>query len=133
MEKTLFLIKPDGVKRKLIGKIIQRIEEKNLTIEELKLMELKKELAEKHYEEHQGKIFYEKLLAFMCNGPLIAMVICGNEAVKVCRKMAGATNFIEAEQGTIRGDFALDIRQNIVHTSDSLKSAKREIKLFFDK
>ncbi len=131
MEKTFMLIKPDGVKRKLVGNIIKKIEDKGLTISKLVLMEVTKELAELHYKEHRKKSFYEKLIKFITSGPVIAMVIQGDDVVEIIRKLAGKTNPKEANYGTIRGDFAFDLTENVVHTSDSIENAEREIENFF--
>jgi Nucleoside diphosphate kinase len=131
MEKTLILIKPDGVKRSLIGEIIGRIEQKGLSIAELKMVALKREIAEAHYKEHQDKPFFGELVEFMVSGPVVALIVEGKNAIKAMRTMMGATNPLEAEVGTIRGDFALETSANLVHGSDSLESAQREIELFF--
>ncbi|MCQ6253937.1 nucleoside-diphosphate kinase [Methanocaldococcus sp.] len=130
-ERTFVAIKPDAVKRKLIGKIIERFENKGFEIVAMKMIKLNKELAEKYYEEHKGKEFYERLINFMTSGRIVVMVIEGENAISVVRKMIGKTNPSEAEPGTIRGDFALSTPDNVIHASDSKKSAEREIKLFF--
>jgi Nucleoside diphosphate kinase len=131
MEKTLILIKPDGVRRSLIGEIIGRIERKGLSIAELKMVALKREIAEAHYKEHQDKPFFGELVEFMVSGPVVALIVEGKNAIKAMRTMMGATNPLEAEVGTIRGDFSLETSANLVHGSDSLESAQREIELFF--
>jgi len=131
MEKTLVLIKPDGVQRGLIGEIITRFERKGLKIDAMKLLTMSRKLAEEHYAEHVGKPFYEKLVNFMTSGPIVAMVIEGREAIKVVRKLAGATDPVEAEPGTIRGDFSTLEPANTLHASDSPEAAEREIKRFF--
>ncbi len=131
MEETLVLLKPDAVARGLCGHIIARFEQRGLTIIGLKMLRLSKEQAEKHYEEHHGKPFFSELINFITSGQLIAMVVCGENAVKVVRSMMGPTNPLEAAPGTIRGDFALTTGNNIVHGSDSLVSATKEIKIFF--
>ncbi len=130
-EKTFVMLKPDAVKRKFIGKIIQRFEDKGFEILNMKMMKISRELAEKHYEEHKGKDFYEGLVNFIISGRVVAMIIEGENAISAVRKMVGKTNPLEAEAGTIRGDFAYSTPDNIIHASDSKKSAEREIKLFF--
>lgn len=131
MEQTLLIIKPDGVKRKLIGEIIRRVEKKNLNILDLKMEKISLEKAEKHYEIHREKEFYGKLIAFITSGPVILMIIEGKKAIEIVRKMAGETKPEKAELGSIRGDYSMDILENIVHTSDSYDSAKKEISNFF--
>ncbi len=131
MEKTLVLIKPDGVERGLIGEIITRFEKKGLKISAMKILTMSRSLAEEHYAEHIGKPFYERLVKFMTSGPIVAMVLEGREAIKVVRKLAGATDPVEAEPGTIRGDFSVSEPANTLHASDSMESAEREIKRFF--
>ena len=130
-QKTLIILKPDAVKRKLVGEIIRRFEAKGLSIAQMKLMTVSRELAETHYGEHKGKPFYEELVGFITGGPAVAMVLEGPEAVKIARLMMGATKFTDALPGTIRGDFAHDLTANLVHGSDSPESAAREVKLFF--
>lgn len=125
------MIKPDGVQRKLIGEVIKRIEKRGLDIEKLKLMLLEKEMAERHYVQHKGRPFFDGLIDYVTSGPVVAMVISGESAIAVVRKMMGATDPAQAEPGTVRGDFALDISENIVHSSDSKESAEKEISLFF--
>lgn len=131
MEKTLILIKPDGVKRKLIGKIIGRIEAKGLQVEEMKMMMLSGEVAEAHYEEHRDKPFFSSLVEFMISGRIVAMIVSGEGAIKGMRNLMGATNPLESAPGSIRGDFGLEMSKNLIHGSDSLESAEREIDLFF--
>ena len=131
MERTLILIKPDGVRRGLIGEIVRRIERKGLRIIALKMIRVTKELAERHYAEHVEKPFFPELRAFITSGPTVAMVVQGDEAVGLSRKLMGATKFTEAEAGTIRGDFAFSMTENLVHGSDSTESSAREIGLFF--
>ncbi|HDP69443.1 MAG TPA: nucleoside-diphosphate kinase [Actinobacteria bacterium] len=131
MEKTFLMIKPDGVGKKLVGEVLGRIERRGLVIEEMKLMRLDKEMAEEHYAQHRDQPFFDDLINYVISGAVVAMVVSGKNAVSVIRKMIGATNPFEAEPGTIRGDFALDVSENIVHGSDSAESAKREILLFF--
>jgi nucleoside-diphosphate kinase len=131
-ERTLALIKPDGVERRLIGEIISRIERKGLTIVALQLRHIGQELASQHYAEHEGKPFFESLLQFITSGPVVAAIVEGPRAIAAVRQLAGATDPVEqATPGTIRGDFALETQFNLVHGSDSADSAKREIALWF--
>jgi nucleoside-diphosphate kinase len=130
-ERSLVLVKPDGVRRGLVGAVISRIERKGLRIVALELRTLQRSTAEVHYAEHQGKSFYESLVAFITSGPLVAMVVEGPRAIDSFRSLAGATDPLLAEPGTIRGDHALAVQQNIVHGSDSPDAAEREIKIFF--
>ena len=132
-EKTFVMLKPDAVRRKLIGKIIQRFEDKGFEILDMKMLTIPRNLAEKHYEEHRGKEFYEKLVDFITSGRVIAMVIEGECAISAVRRMVGKTNPLEADSGTIRGDFAYSTPNNVIHASDSEESAEREINLFFGK
>jgi nucleoside-diphosphate kinase len=131
MDRTLILVKPDAFERGLTGDIIARFERKGLRITALKHMQMEKDLAGQHYAEHEGKPFFGELVDFITSGPLIAMVLEGYEAVKAARQVIGATNPLEAAPGSIRGDFALEVGQNMVHGSDSNESAEREAKLFF--
>lgn len=131
MQKTFVMIKPDAVQRNLIGEIIGRLEKKGLKLVAAKMMILSREMAEKHYAEHKGKSFFDDLVEFITSGPVMAMVWEGIEAVKVVRKLMGNTDPQEAAPGTFRGDYALFTGNNIVHGSDSLESASREISLFF--
>ena len=131
MQRTFLAIKPDGVQRGLIGKIILRLEEKGFKLIGLKLMKVSNELAQKHYGEHKDKPFFKGLVSFITSGPIVAMVWEGKDIVSSLRKMMGKTNPLDADLGTIRGDFAVDIGKNVVHGSDSEESAKREIALFF--
>lgn len=132
MEKTLVLIKPDAVERKLVGDIVTRYESKNLTIDDIKFFSGdRKELLEIHYEEHKGKGFYDELIEFMNSGKLIAIVASGENAIDTVRKINGKTHFMEAELGSIRGDYAYSLTKNLVHGSDSLESAGREISIWF--
>jgi nucleoside-diphosphate kinase len=131
MDRTLILVKPDAFERGLTGEIIARFERKGLRIAALKQMQMHKELAGQHYAEHEGKPFFGELVDFITSGPLIAMVLEGYEAVKAARQVIGATNPLEAAPGSIRGDLALEVGQNMVHGSDSNESAEREAKLFF--
>lgn len=131
MEKTLLVIKPDAVERKLIGDIIQRVERKGLEIKALKMERIALEKAEKHYEVHKEKEFYNDLINFITSGPVVLMVIEGENCVQIVRQMAGSTSPLDAIPGSIRGDYSIDLLKNIVHTSDSVESSKREIKNFF--
>ena len=131
MQKTFLAIKPDGVQRGLIGKIILRLEEKGFKLIGLKLMKVTNELAQKHYGEHKDKPFFKGLVSFITSGPIVAMAWEGKDIVSSLRKMMGKTNPLDADLGTVRGDFAVDIGKNVVHGSDSEESAKREIALFF--
>jgi nucleoside-diphosphate kinase len=130
-ERTLVLVKPDGVRRRLIGEVIARIERKGLAITRLELRTIGEDLAEQHYVEHADKPFFSDLVAFITGGPLVAMVVEGDGAVAAMRQIMGATNPLEAVPGSLRGDFATAIGENIVHGSDSVGSGEREINLFF--
>jgi len=134
-ERSLILVKPDGVRRSLVGEVIRRIEQKGYHVVALKMMNADRALLEKHYAEHQGKPFFEPLLEFMLSGPIVALVAEGNRVIEGFRKLAGTTDPTTAEPGTIRGDLARDqgtkVVQNIVHGSDSPESAAREISIFF--
>ena len=131
MEKTLVLIKPDGVERHLIGQIISIYEAKGLDIIALKMLKPTKEIAEQHYCEHRDKPFFKDLVNFITRGKVCAIIIQGENAVKTLRKINGATDPAEAETGTIRGRFALSKTENLVHASDSVESAEREIRIWF--
>ncbi len=131
MERTLVLLKPDCVQRRLMGRVIARFEDKGLRIAAMKLMRMTPELARRHYAEHVAKGWYPELEAFITGGPLVAMVIAGPEAIAVVRSMAGATNGLKAAAGTIRGDFSASQQMNLVHASDGPDSAQRELALFF--
>ena len=131
MEETLVLVKGDGVRRRLIGEIIRRIEAKSLDIATLQLMDVSRELAEEHYAEHREKPFFEELVEFITSTPVVAMRVRGEGAIKVMRTLMGSTNPAEAPPGTIRGDLALSLPDNLVHGSDSPESAERELGLFF--
>ncbi len=133
MEKTLLIIKPDGVERGLVGEILGRVERKGLKISALKMEKISIEKAKYHYAEHKGKDFYKSLMEFITASPVVLAVVEGEKAIATIRKMAGATRALEAEAGTIRGDFAMDTTKNIVHTSDSPESAEKEIENFFNK
>ncbi len=134
-EKTLILVKPDGVARGLVGEVISRIEAKGYAIDSLRMLQADRALLEKHYAEHVGKPFYEPLVEFMMSGPIVAIVASGNRVIEGFRSLAGATDPTVAAPGTIRGDLARDqgtkVVQNIVHGSDSPESAAREIQIFF--
>jgi nucleoside-diphosphate kinase len=133
-ERTLLLIKPDGVERRLVGEIIGRIERKGLTVAALELRVVSDELASQHYAEHDGKPFFGSLLEFITSGPLVAAIVEGPRAVTALRQLVGGTDPVEkAAPGTIRGDFGLETQFNLVHGSDSPESAEREIGLWFDK
>ena len=131
MEQTLVLVKPDGVKKKLCGEILARYERKGLDIKALKLMQVPEELAAQHYAEHKDKPFFRELIDFITSGPVLAMVLSGENAVAAVRKLNGATNPLEAAPGTIRGDYGLLIIENVVHASDAPETAQREIALWF--
>src|SRR3954463_15380988 len=131
MDKTLILVKPDAFARNLTGEIIARFEGKGLRIVALKHMTMDAQLAEQHYAEHEGKPFFGELVTFITSGPLVALVLEGHETVKAARQVIGATNPLEAVPGSIRGDFALEVGQNMVHGSDANESAAREGALFF--
>jgi nucleoside-diphosphate kinase len=134
-EKTLILVKPDGVARGLVGEVISRIEAKGYAIDSLRMLQADRALLEKHYAEHVGKPFYEPLVEFMMSGPIVAIVASGNRVIEGFRSLAGATDPTVAAPGTIRGDLARDqgtkVMQNLVHGSDSPESAAREIQIFF--
>ncbi len=131
MERTFVMIKPDGVGRGLVGECIGRFERRGLKLLAVKIQRLTKEQAALHYKEHEGKPFYEGLMAFITSGPTIQMVWEGNDAVAQVRKMNGATNCLDADVGTIRGDFGLSYQKNLIHASDTLDTATREIGLYF--
>ena len=131
MERTLILVKPDAFARNLTGEIIARFERKGLRLAALKQMTMNRELAEQHYAEHEGKPFFDELVSFITSGPLVAMVLEGESAVRAARQVIGATNPLEANTGSIRGDFAVVVGQNLVHGSDAEQSAAREVGLFF--
>ncbi len=134
-ERTLILVKPDGVRRGLVGEVISRIETKGYVITSLRMLNADRSILEKHYEEHNGKPFFEPLLEFMSSGPIVAMIAEGERVIEGFRTMAGVTDPTAAAPGSIRGDLARDqgtkVVQNIVHGSDSVESAEREIKIFF--
>ncbi|BCU70542.1 nucleoside-diphosphate kinase [Stygiolobus caldivivus] len=130
-QRTFVMIKPDGVKRRLIGEIISRFEKRGFNIVAMKLIHMDRATAERLYEEHRGKSFYEELINYITSGPVVCMVIEGDEAVSVVRKMIGNTDPKDAPPGTIRGDFALSKSENVIHASDSEEKAKREMGIFF--
>ncbi len=131
LERTYAMVKPDGVKRGLVGEVVSRLEQKGFQIVGMKLMQIPRETAEKHYGEHQGKPFFEGLVSFITSGPVVAMVVEGENAILEWRKMMGATNPKDAALGTIRGDFASTIDENVAHGSDAPETAEREIGIFF--
>ncbi len=131
MQQTLILLKPDAVMRHLVGEILQRFERKGLRLAGLKLVHASRDLAAAHYAVHKGKPFYDSLLEFLTSGPTIAMVWSGREAVAVCRNLMGLTDGAKAPPGTIRGDYALSVQNNLVHGSDSPENAATEIALWF--
>jgi len=130
-QQTFVMVKPDGVRRRLVGEVVSRIEAKGYELKEMKLFTIDESLAKKHYAEHTEKPFFSELVTFVTSGPVVAMVVEGADAVAGMRGIMGATNPLEAVPGSIRGDFASLITENIVHGSDSLESAEREINLFF--
>jgi nucleoside-diphosphate kinase len=131
VERTLILVKPDAFARGLTGEIIARFERKGLRLAALSQMQMERQLAERHYAEHEGKPFYGELVDFITSGPLVAMVLEGERAVEAARQVIGATDPLQASPGSIRGDFAIEVGQNMVHGSDSPESAAREVGLFF--
>jgi nucleoside-diphosphate kinase len=131
MERTLVIVKPDGVQRGLIGPIIARLERRGLRFAALKLIQISPELAARHYAVHKGKPFYEPLIRFITSGPVVVAVIEGEDAIEIVRRTMGATNPAQAEPGTIRADFGLEIGRNLVHGSDGPETAAYEIPLFF--
>ncbi len=130
-ERTYAMVKPDGVKRGLVGEVVRRLEQKGFRIVGMKLMQIPREVAERHYGEHQGKPFFEGLVSFITSGPVVAMAVEGENAISEWRKMMGATNPKDAALGTIRGDFASTIDENVAHGSDAPETAEREIDIFF--
>ena len=130
-QRTLILVKPDGVQRSLVGDVISRIERKGLKVVALELRTIDADTAHAHYAEHAEKPFFGELVDFITSGPLVAIVAEGDRAIEAFRALAGATDPVKAAPGTIRGDYALQVSQNIVHGSDSPESAEREIKIFF--
>lgn len=132
MERTLIIIKPDGVQRGLIGEVIARFERRGLKVVGMKFMQIPREMAERHYSVHQGKSFYPGLVQYIISGPVVVAVLEGPKAISVTRSTVGATNPADAAPGTIRGDFALEIGFNMIHASDAPDTAEREIALFFN-
>jgi nucleoside-diphosphate kinase len=131
VERTLVLVKPDGMRRGLAGEIVSRFERRGLRLRGARLLKISRALAGQHYAEHRGKPFYEGLVSFITSGPTLALAVEGESAIRVVRTMMGATNPLDSAPGTIRGDFATELEENIVHGSDSKASAKRELALFF--
>jgi len=131
VQQTFIMVKPDGVRRRLVGEVVRRIEAKGYELKEMKLFTIDESLAKKHYAEHAEKPFFGELVTFITSGPVVAMVVEGPDAVTGMRQIVGATNPLEAAPGSIRGDFAAFITENLVHGSDSSESAEREINLFF--
>lgn len=131
MERTLIILKPDAVQRRLVGQILSRFEQKGLKIAAMKLTKIARETAETHYADHKGKPFYDGLVSFMTSEPVVSMVLEGHKAIEVCRKLMGATFGFAAEPGTIRGDYGISNQFNLVHGSDSPEAAKREVEIFF--
>ncbi len=131
MEKTLVLVKPDGVRRGLIGEVVSRFERLGFKVLDLKMMVIDEDLASRHYAEHVEKPFYGELVSYITSGPVVAMALEGESVVEIVRKIMGTTNAAQAAPGTIRGDFAVSLTENLVHGSDSVDSATRELGLFF--
>ena len=131
MPRTLVLFKPDCVQRRLVGTILARLEAKGLRIDGLKLVQVSRDLAERHYAEHRDRPFFPGLIGFITSGPVVAAVLSGPDAVAVVRRLMGKTNGAEAEPGTVRGDYSIDKQNNLVHGSDSPESADRELALWF--
>jgi nucleoside-diphosphate kinase len=131
VETTLVLVKPDGMRRGLAGEVLARLERRGLELRGARLMKITRSVAQRHYAEHRGKPFFGGLVSFITSGPVLALAVRGESAVSVVRTMMGATNPLDSAPGTIRGDFALELSENIVHGSDSKASAKRELGLFF--
>ncbi len=130
--KTFFMVKPDGVKRNIVGQIIDRVEQEGFKISKMKMMTISRELAEEHYGEHKDKPFFQDLVSFITSGSVVAMEVEGEDAVSEVRRIMGATNPSDADPGTIRADFATKLEENVVHGSDSKESAERELGLFFN-
>ena len=131
VESTLVLVKPDGVRRGIAGEIVARLERRGFELRGARLLKIPRALAQEHYAEHKGKPFFGDLVSFISSGPVLALAVRGESAISTVRTMMGATNPLDSAPGTIRGDFALELSENIVHGSDSKKSAKRELGLFF--
>ncbi len=132
METTFLMVKPDGVQRGVVGEVISRIEDRGLRITALKMMQIEREMAEEHYAEHEGKDFYGPLLEYITSGPVVAMAVKGKSSISMIRDMVGSTDPADADPGTIRGDYGIEIGRNIVHAADSEESAERELDIFFD-
>jgi len=130
-EQTLFIVKPDGVHRKLVGEVISRFEKKSFNIVKLRMLTFTRQMAEEFYSDHKSKPFFEELVSFITSGPVVAVVIEGNNAIATTRLMIGSTKSFEAASGTIRGDFGLGISDNIIHASDSKESFDKEVKVIF--
>ena len=131
MDRTLILVKPDAFARRLTGEIIARFERKGLQIAALRMMTVRDEMARRHYAEHEGKPFFDGLLDFITSGPLVAMIVEGPNAIAAARQLIGSTDGVEAAPGSIRGDYATEVRRNLVHGSDSSEAAEREIAIYF--
>jgi nucleoside-diphosphate kinase len=131
VETTLVLVKPDGMRRALAGEIVARLERRGFELRGARLLKIPRALAQRHYAEHKGKPFFGDLVSFISSGPVLALAVRGESAIGTVRTMMGATNPLDSAPGTIRGDYALELSENIVHGSDSKASAKRELKLFF--
>ena len=131
MQRTLIIFKPDCVQRRLVGPILQRFEAKGLRVAALKLLQVDRSLGEQHYGEHKGKPFYEPLVEFMASGPVVALIVEGERVIEGLRALAGPTDPIAAAPGSIRGDYGVIVRENLIHASDSEESAEREVKIFF--
>lgn len=131
-ESTLLIVKPDGVRRGLIGEVVRRVEAKGLSIDEMRMFTMPRETAEQHYAEHRDKPFFDELVGFITSGPVVVAKITGDEAIACWRTLMGPTNPVDAPPGSIRGDLATQIGENLVHGSDSPTSAERELALFFD-
>jgi nucleoside-diphosphate kinase len=132
LERTLIIIKPDAVQRGLIGQIIHRFERRGLRIAAMKFMQITSDLAQRHYAVHRGKPFYEPLVSYIVSGPVVVMILEGKNAIKIARRTLGATNPVDADPGTIRGDLGIEVGRNLVHASDGLETADLEVSLFFD-
>ena len=130
-ESTLLIVKPDGVRRRLVGEVLRRVEDKGLVIDEMKMCTIDRDTAQEHYGEHRERPFFDELVEFITGGPVVVARVSGEQAIAVWRTLMGPTNPVEAPPGSIRGDFATLIGENIVHGSDSAESAARELKLFF--
>ncbi len=132
MEQTLIILKPDAVQRRLLGRIIQRFEDKGLRVAAAKFMRIPRDLAERHYDVHKGKPFYQSLIEYITSGPVLVMVLAGPGVIEMARRMMGKTFGFEADAGTIRGDFGVSRTKNLIHGSDSPETAEKEIALYFE-